>query len=435
MGLFKNNKKVGMVSDIIRCDEPSYLIWKWHPDGKQSGEHKRENAIRTGSRLRVKAGEVAVFVYKQNDEKEPDYIVGPFDQKLKTANLPVLSGILGSFFGGDTPFQAEVYFINLAQIIQTKFAVPFFDVADPRFPDFAVPIAVRGTISFKIADYREFIRLHRLAEFRLEDFQKQIRDTVSRYVKDTVANTPAAHGISVAQIEAKTSMINDVVEYNLGNRLRESFGVIVSGVDIGAIEIDKTSIAYRELMSITKEITTATIQAQTMANIEDYQENLRIQREEGQYAQRMQTRSANIGAYQVEKQAEIGVAGAEALGKMGENGAGGVDLSGGNAGFNPAAMMASMAVGGVVANNIASTFNGAMSSGAAVPPPIPKTTYHIAVNGQSSGPYEFAAICDMIATGSITKETLLWVTGTPSWVKANMVEELKPYFPPEIPSV
>ena len=62
MGLFKNNKKVGLISDIIRCDEPSYLIWKWHPDGTQPGEHKREYAIRWGSSLRVKDGEVAVFV-------------------------------------------------------------------------------------------------------------------------------------------------------------------------------------------------------------------------------------------------------------------------------------------------------------------------------------------------------------------------------------
>ena len=35
----------------------------------------------------------------------------------------------------------------------------------------------------------------------------------------------------------------------------------------------------------------------------------------------MHTRTANIGAYQVEKQVEVGVAGAEALGQMGVNGA------------------------------------------------------------------------------------------------------------------
>ena len=45
----------------IRCDEPSYLIWKWHPAGVQLGTGNRENAIRWGSSLRVKDGEVADF--------------------------------------------------------------------------------------------------------------------------------------------------------------------------------------------------------------------------------------------------------------------------------------------------------------------------------------------------------------------------------------
>ena len=109
---------------------------------------------------------------------------------------------------------------------------------------------------------------------------------------------------------------------------------------------------------------TATIQGQTAANIENYAETLRIQRKEGQYAMHKQTQSANLGAYQIEKQAEVGVAGAEALGQMGANNAGGVDLGGGGMGFNPAAMMASMAVGGVVGQNIASAMNGAMSGSA-----------------------------------------------------------------------
>ena len=62
-----------------------------------------------------------------------DYIVGPFAQTIKTANLPILANIVGLAYEGGTPFQAEVYFINLAQIIQVKSGVPFFDVYDPRF--------------------------------------------------------------------------------------------------------------------------------------------------------------------------------------------------------------------------------------------------------------------------------------------------------------
>ena len=81
--------------DQIRCDEPSYLIWKWHPAGVRLGEGNRENAIRWGSSLRVKDGEVAVFVYHQKDGTYQDFIEGPFDQKIKTANFPVLAKIVG----------------------------------------------------------------------------------------------------------------------------------------------------------------------------------------------------------------------------------------------------------------------------------------------------------------------------------------------------
>lgn len=55
----------------------------------------------------------------------------------------------------------------------------------------------------ELSTYREFIKLHRLSTFNLDDFQKQIRDSVNRYVKDAVANAPAAHNIPVVQIESK----------------------------------------------------------------------------------------------------------------------------------------------------------------------------------------------------------------------------------------
>ena len=451
MALFGKPKSSGFMNEI-RCDEPSYLIWKWHPAGTQPRANKRENAIRWGSSLRVKDGEVAVFVYKQSNGTMQDYIVGPFDQTIKTANFPVLASIVGLAYDGGTPFQAEVYFINLARIIQVRFGVPFFDIYDPRLTDFGVPVAVRGTISFGITDYREFVKLHRLSNFNLDDFQKQIRDAVNRYVKDTVANAPAAHNIPVVQIESKTAQINDAIEFDIAERLKETFGVTVSGVDISAIEIDKSSEGYRQLMSVTRELSGATAQAEAEARIRDitekqrieaenYAETLRIQREESQYAQRMHTRTSNFGAYQVEKQAEVGVAGANALGQMGANGAGGVDLGGGNAGFNPAAMMASMAVGGVVGQNIAGAMGNMMGSmnqqaaSGAVPPPIPTAAYHVAVNGQATGPYAISVLAQMAAAGQLTADSLVWANGMAQWAKAGTVDELKALFVNNTPPI
>ena len=437
MAFFDKNNRTGGFMDEIRCDEPSYLIWKWHPSGSQLGENNRENSIRWGSSLRVKDGEVAVFVYKQKDGTMQDFLVGPYDQIIKTANFPVLASIVGLAYEGGTPFQAEIYFINLAQIIQTKFAVPFFDVYDPRFDDFGVPVAVRGTISFKISDYLQFIKLHRLNSFNLDDFQRQICDAVTRYVKDVVANAPATNNIPLVQIETKTAQINDVVEFDVSERLKETFGVDVTGVDIGAIEIDKSSEGYRQLMAVTKDITSAKVQAETA----DYVERLRIQREEGQYAMHKQTQSANIGAFQVEKQAEVGVAGAEALGHMGENGAGSVDLGNSGTGFNPAAMMAGMAVGGAVGQNIAGIMNNSMAGAnqaapsGVTPPPVPTVTYNVAVNGQATGPFDINILKQMAIAGQFKPNSLVWKPGMETWLRADAVDDLKGLFNNVMPPI
>ena len=437
MSLFDKQKRTGGFMDEIRCDEPSYMIWKWHPAGVQSGSGNRENAVRWGSSLRVKDGEVAIFLYRQKNGIMQDFIEGPFDQILKTENLPVLASVVGLAYEGGTPFQAEVYFINLAKIIQVKFGVPFFDVYDPRLADFGVPVAVRGTVSFSILDYREFVKLHRLSNFSSDDFQKQIRDAVCRYVKDSVANAPVAHSIPVIQLESKIAQINDAIEYDIRERLKEDFGVLVSGIDISAIEVDKTSDGYRQLMSVTKDIAATKIQAETA----DYVERLRIQREESQYAQHKATQTANIGAFQVEKQTEVGVAGAVALGQMGTSSAGDVNLGGSN-GFNMAAMMASMAIGGAVGQNLAGTMNHMMGNiqqagqSDITPPPIPEETYHVAVNGQATGPFDISVLAHMTSLGQFTADSLVWKSGMAQWKKAGEMGELKSLFPtmPPIPT-
>ena len=436
MALFRKEKTGGFM-DEIRCDEPSYLIWKWHPAGVQQGLGDRENAIRWGSSLRVKDGEVAVFVYNQKDGTMQDYIEGPYDEIIKTTNFPVLASIVGLAYDGGTPFQAEVYYINLARVIQIKFGVPFFDIYDPRFLDFGIPVAVRGTISFKISDYKEFIKLNRLNTFTLESFQKQIRDAVCRYVKDVVANASAQNNIPVIQIETKIGMINDVAELDIKERLRENFGVDVSGVDVSAIEIDKTSEGYRQLMAVTKDITATKIKAET----QDYVERLRIQGEEGQYAMHKQTQTQNIGAFQIEKQAEVGVAGAQALGQMGANGAGDINLGGNGEGFNMAAMMASMAVGGAVGQNIAGSMNNMMSGmnqpiqNNMTPPPLNRVMFHVVLNGQATGPFDLNMLSQMVTQGTLTKDTLVWKQGMSNWAKADSIEELKNLFANVMPPI
>lgn len=431
--------------DVIRCDESEYLIWKWRPGGADVNDTRKENAIRFGSSLRVKDGEVAVFVYKQKDGTMQDFIEGPFDETIKTDNFPVLSSIVGLAYAGGTPFQAEVYFINLAGIVQIKFAIPYFDVFDPRFLDFAVPMAARGTITFNITDYKSFIKLHRLVNFELDEFKSQIKDAVTKYVKGVITNVPSDNSIPVLQIERKILQINDIISSPLKARLEGDFGVNMKGFDISAIEPDKESEGYNSLLKVTKEQTAKTTIAQTDVNIKNLQdtqkiqaenmsETMRIQRGEAQRAQRLQTESNFMGAHALDQQTAVLQSAVNNLGQMGQ-----MNMGAGGGGMNPAGMMTGMMIGGAMGQQMAGMMNqmgNTVQQGMNTPPPMPRLQYYINVNGQNVGPCGTQQLQQMAQNGQLTRDTYVWKNGMANWEQAGNVPELSNFFgsaPPPMP--
>jgi len=432
MGLF-GRKSEGGFMDVIRCDEQEYLVWKWRPSGEANSTNK-ENSIRYGSSLRVKDGEVAIFVYKQKDGSVQDFIVGPFDETIKTANFPILSSIVGLAFGGASPFQAEIYFINLSGNIQVKFGIPYFDVFDPRFLDFAVPMAVRGTITFNITDYKGFIKLNRLINFELEDFSKQIKDAVTKYVKGVVTNIPSEKGIPVIQMERQLLQINEYVESYLKPRLENDFGVNLKGLDIANIEVDKESDGFIGLKKITADQVTKTTIAQndlSIKNMQDMQginsqnmeETLRIQREEAQRAQKLQTETNFIGAHGLNQQTDVLKTAAQGLGNMTNMGSGG--------GMNPAGMMTGMAMGGAMGGQMANMMNQMgqnINQQQNTPPPPPQIQYNVSVNGQTAGPFNLQQLQQMIQSGQLNQNTYVWKQGMQGWEVAGSIQELSSLF-------
>lgn len=479
MGLFNSTKEGGMM-DMIRCDEQEYLIWKWRPLGNEANSTKKENSIRYGSSLRVKDGEVAVFVYSQKDGPTQDYIIGPFDETIKTANFPVLSSIVGLAYAGGTPFQAEVYFINLAGNIQIKFGIPYFDVFDPRFVDFGVPMAVRGSITFNITDYQAFIKLNRLINFELETFKQQIKDGVTKYVKGVVSNVPGELQVPVVQIERKILEINDWVAQRIKPSIEGDFGVNIKRLDISDIEIDKETDSYKKLRELTANITEAytktqagvninTLEAQSAINIQNMadmqainagnmDESLRIQREEMQRAQQLQTETNFFDTHklniQTDAQKTILTSAADSLGAMGNMNMG----SGGGGGMNPAGMMTGMMMGGAMGGQMANMMNtmgngmqqnmqggpGATPPGnsppAGGPPPPPQSAFHISINGQQAGPFNMQQLQQLVMNGQLTTSTFVWKAGMAEWAEANKLIDLQQLFnaappPPPPPPV
>ena len=404
MGILKNNLEGGFM-DIIRCDQQEYLVWKWSPGGIADTTRK-ENAIRYGSSLRVKDGEMAVFFYQQNNGTIQDFIVGPNDQSIKTANFPVLAGIVGAAFGGKSPFQAEIYFINLAQNIQIKFGIPWFDVFDQRFPDLGIPCAVRGTITFNLTDYRNFVKLNRLINFSLDDFKKQVQDTVARKIKQTVIGLPSDTGLPAMQMERRISEISDYVKPQIASILTDDFGVNLKRLDIGAIELDKEHPHYQQLKKSTVDQQTKLIDGTTDIKLEEM---------------RLQVEGNNLAAFTINKQAEVGKTAAESLGKMGgsDGGTGG--------GFNIAGMAAGAMAGGAVGAGLGQMMGNAMhgvNQPQQSPPPPPVSVFMIYADGKQNGPFNLQQLQAMVQNSQINKDTYVWKQGMADWAAAGTIAEL-----------
>ncbi|MCA9903741.1 MAG: SPFH domain-containing protein, partial [Anaerolineae bacterium] len=69
---------------------------------------------RMGSQVIVGESQAAVFVRGG----EALDVLGPGRHTLSTANLPILSGLIGLATSGRTPFTADLYFVNLKDMPQ-----------------------------------------------------------------------------------------------------------------------------------------------------------------------------------------------------------------------------------------------------------------------------------------------------------------------------
>jgi hypothetical protein len=73
----------------------------------------------------------------------------------------------------------------------------------------------------------------------------------------------------------------------------------------------------------------------------------------------------------------------------------------------------------------------------APPPPPVEHVWHIAANGETTGPFSKAALGRMVETGDLSRDTYVWTPGQDGWLKADEVMELAQLFtilPPPAPS-
>jgi hypothetical protein len=176
--------------------------------------------------------------------------------------------------------------------MQIKFGVPYFDIYDPRFSNFGVPVAVRGSISFKVKSHKKFLRQYGKDSESMEEFQARLRNAVVRYVKECIVSIPDKYGLPVMQIKRKLDKIGSMLQSKLKSRVKKDFFITLSAVDIATIEVDKTSDGYLQLKKVTEDVESATVLAQAELSIQKMQEEQRI--EMADYEAEVQQKRAGV---------------------------------------------------------------------------------------------------------------------------------------------
>lgn len=108
--------------------------------------------FRLGSQVIVRESQTAVFF---RDGKALDTF-GPGRHTITTANLPLLSGLIGLATSGKTPFTAEVYFVNRRDFLDLKWGTS--EPVSLRDPDLGLArLRAFGGYSMAISDPQLFV--------------------------------------------------------------------------------------------------------------------------------------------------------------------------------------------------------------------------------------------------------------------------------------
>jgi hypothetical protein len=82
-----------------------------------------------------------------------------------------------------------------------------------------------------------------------------------------------------------------------------------------------------------------------------------------------------------------------------------------------------------MANSLARSGAPAAQGSATVPPPPPlDKVWHLAISGETRGPFSRAELGQMAARGDFTRQTHVWTPGQDGWKRANDIAELAQLF-------
>ena len=336
-----------------------------------------QNEIKNNAKLVVREGQIAVFV---NEGQLAD-VFKPGTHTLNTKNLPILTTLKGWKYGFDSPFKAEVYFVNTRLFTDEKWGTknPVM-LSDERFG--LTEIRAFGTYSFRISDAGKFVVdvVGTDGNFTNYEVNEHLKSLIVTRFTDTVgeANLP------LELYAANTSELSETCQ----EVMKPEFERV-------GIELEKF---YIENVSMPEEL---------KKEIFDY---------------------SRLEKLDLSKLTQFKAAKAMEAAAKNEGGTAGAGMGMGM-GFVLAQQM-----GTLMGQPAQQPFTSQQPQGAALPPPIPvQVMYYYAANGQQLGPVTFDKLKELFANRTINRDSLVWKQGLIGWTALKEIEELKAFLGGSIP--
>lgn len=181
---------------------------------------------RMGSQVIVQESQSAVFV-RQGQALDA---LGPGSHTLSTANLPILSSVVGFVTSGRNPFTADLYFVNLKDMPQVPWGTnPPIVLETPGRGVGVVLLITHGVIDISVTDPIRFVKQYGVGKpiTRLGDIRERIQSMLLGELASLLSSSGA-----VSVMDAN-SLLQDLEGAALA-RLNEQFDAI--GMQIKAFE-------------------------------------------------------------------------------------------------------------------------------------------------------------------------------------------------------
>lgn len=207
--------------------DPNLLMWKYADEDKE---------IKNGAKLTVRESQVAVLL---NGGKLAD-IFQPGLHTLSTENIPILSSLKGWKYGFNSPFKADVYFINTRQFVNNKWGTPApILMNDSEFGQ--VRVRAFGTFDIQIKDFSTFFRQYAATyqTFTIGELQYELRDFIAPKFGEVLAN----ENISIKDVAGNISELNKKVAPFLKPYF-EQFGIELTTFTISSVTLPEEVLTH-----------------------------------------------------------------------------------------------------------------------------------------------------------------------------------------------